>query len=74
VRGNIFTSGPNAEHAISFAPGGDTILVVDNIFSGPVRDILPAVGCENVTLRGNMESAPNASGLGGDDAGNAARR
>ena len=45
VRGNIFTSGPNAEHAISFAPGGDTILVADNIFSGPVRDILPAVGC-----------------------------
>jgi S-formylglutathione hydrolase FrmB len=59
VRGNIFTSGPNAEHAISFAPGGDTILVADNIFSGPVRDIPPAAGCENVILRGNQEAAPN---------------
>lgn len=57
VRGNIFTSGPNAEHAITFAPGGDTILVADNIFSGPVRDIPPAIGCENVTIRGNAESA-----------------
>ncbi len=54
VRGNIFTSGPNAEHAITFAPGGDTILVTDNIFSGPVRDIAPAVGCGNVTLRNNV--------------------
>ena len=57
IRGNIFTSGPNAEHAIRFAPGGDTILVSDNIFGGPVRDILPAEGCENVTIRGNIESA-----------------
>jgi len=42
VRGNLFTSGLNAEHAITFAPGGDTILVTDNIFSGPVRDIPPS--------------------------------
>ncbi len=55
VRGNIFTSGPNAEHAITFAPGGDTILVSDNIFSGPVRNIAPVVGCENVTIRSNLE-------------------
>jgi hypothetical protein len=54
VRGNIFTSGPNADHAITFAPGGDTILVTDNIFSGPVRDIPPSTGCENVTIRGNV--------------------
>jgi pimeloyl-ACP methyl ester carboxylesterase len=60
VRGNIFTSGPNAEHAITFAPGGDTILVADNIFSGPVRDIPPAAGCDNVILQGNQEAAPNA--------------
>ncbi len=53
VRGNIFTSGPCAEHAITFAPGGDTILVTDNVFSGSVRDIVPAAGCENVTVRGN---------------------
>ena len=53
VRGNIFTSGPNAGHAITFAPGGDTILVTDNIFSGPVRDIPPSADCENVTIREN---------------------
>jgi polygalacturonase len=54
VRDNIFTSGPNAEHAVTFAPGGDTILVTDNIFSGPVRDIAPAPGCENVKIRDNL--------------------
>jgi nitrous oxidase accessory protein NosD len=54
VRGNIFTSGPNAEHAITFAPGGDTILVTDNVFSGPVRDIPLATGSGNVTIRGNI--------------------
>jgi parallel beta-helix repeat protein len=62
VRGNIFTSGPKAEHAITFAPGGDTILVVDNIFSGLVRDIPPPAGCENVTIRGNVESGRKAPG------------
>lgn len=56
LRGNIFTSGPNAEHAITFAPGGDTILVADNIFCGPARGIPPATGCENVIIRGNVES------------------
>ena len=54
VRGNIFTSGPCAEHAITFAPGGDTLLVVDNVFKGEVRDIAPIVGCEHVTIRGNV--------------------
>jgi len=54
VRGNNFTSGPNAAHAITFAPGGDTIQVTDNMFSGPVRGIPPAKGCENVTIRTNL--------------------
>ena len=54
VRGNLFTSGPCAEHAITFAPGGDTILVTDNIFKGEVRDIAPPEGCENVVIRGNL--------------------
>ena len=54
VRGNIFANGPNAAHAITFAPGGGTILVSDNIFSGPVRDIAPAVGSENVIIRNNV--------------------
>ena len=53
VRGNIFASGPQAEHAIAFAPGGDTILVADNLFSGAARDIAPVAGCTDVTIRGN---------------------
>jgi S-formylglutathione hydrolase FrmB len=54
VRGNIFISGPNAEHAIRFEPGGDTLLVSDNIFRGPVRSIAPTDGCEAVTIRDNV--------------------
>jgi len=54
VRGNVFTGGPHAAHAIAFAPGGDTLLVTDNVFSGPVRDIAPRTGCENVTIRNNV--------------------
>ena len=53
VRGNIFTSGPNAAHAITFAAGGETILVTDNIFRGPVRDIAPAIDCDHVVIRDN---------------------
>ncbi len=53
IRGNIFTSGPSAEHAVTFAPGGENILVMDNVFGGPVRDIPAANGCENVVIRGN---------------------
>jgi hypothetical protein len=47
-------SGDNASHAITFAPVGDTILVTDNIFSGPVRDIPPSTGCERVMIRDNV--------------------
>lgn len=57
VRGNHFTSGPNAKHAVTFAPGGTDIVVIDNIFSGPRRDILVPLGCENVTVRDNVEVA-----------------
>lgn len=57
VRGNVFTSGAHAEHAITFAPGGDSILVSDNVFAGAVRDIPPVEGCENVTIRGNINAA-----------------
>ena len=51
VRGNLFVSGPHAAHAITFAPGGDTILVRDNIFQGLVRDVPPAEGCTNVNIQ-----------------------
>jgi hypothetical protein len=53
VCGNIFVSGDHAEHAISFASGGDTIIVEGNVFSGTVRDIAPVVGCERVMIHNN---------------------
>jgi hypothetical protein len=54
VRGNIFISGDNASHAITFAPGGDTLFVSENIFQGKVRTIAPATDCTNVTIHGNV--------------------
>ncbi len=53
IRGNTFTTGPEATHAITFAPGGDSLLVEDNTFQGPVRSIPLAVGCTNVVVRDN---------------------
>ena len=53
IRGNIFTSGPHATHAITFAPGGDTLVVTDNIFRGPVTSIPAPKACENVIIREN---------------------
>ncbi len=44
----------NAEHAITFAPGGDTILVTDNIFSGPIRDVPVPLGCANVSIQSSL--------------------
>ena len=54
VRGNIFTSGPHATHAITFAPGGDTLVVTDNIFRGPVTSIPAPAGCEGPVIRDNL--------------------
>lgn len=55
IRGNIFTSGPHAEHAISFADGGDTILVTDNIFDGSVSDIVAGKECRDLIIEDNLE-------------------
>jgi len=54
IRGNVFTSGSHAAHALTFAPGGDTILVCDNIFAGPIHDVPAPQGCTNVTIRDNL--------------------
>gem|GEM_PF-5545435 len=35
-------------------PGGDTLLVSDNIFRGKVRTIAPTTGCTNMTILGNV--------------------
>lgn len=53
VQGNVFTSGPNASAAITFAPGGETLLVADNVFSGPVRTVPVPDGCVGITIRDN---------------------
>jgi parallel beta-helix repeat protein len=53
VRGNIFTSGEHASAAITFAPGGETLVVEQNIFLGKARSISPANGCTNVVIRSN---------------------
>lgn len=59
VRNNLFTSGSHAEHAMTFAAGGDTILVADNILAGAVRDVVVSPDCKNVTVRGNIERPPS---------------
>jgi hypothetical protein len=53
VRGNVFTSGPHASAAITFAPGGRTLVVADNVLAGPVRSVVVSPGCEGVDVRGN---------------------
>lgn len=53
VRGNIFISGDHASHAITFAPGGETLNVEGNTFRGTVRTISVADECKNVTIRQN---------------------
>jgi hypothetical protein len=54
IRGNTFTSGPHAQDAITFAPGGDNILVEGNLLVGPVTSIPAPEGCERVTIKGNV--------------------
>ncbi|MCE3018069.1 MAG: right-handed parallel beta-helix repeat-containing protein [Pirellula sp.] len=53
VEGNLFISGSHAAHAMTFAPGGDRIQVVNNTFSGPVRSIPEPLGCKHVSIRDN---------------------
>ena len=60
VRGNVFVTGEEAAHAITFAAGGDTLLVTDNIFRGEVRTIATAPGCTNVVIRENIGGQPLA--------------
>ena len=53
LRDNVFVTGPEATHAITFAPGGENILVTGNSFRGSVRSVPPAAGCTNVIIQGN---------------------
>lgn len=53
IEGNVFISGPHAAHAITFAPGGETIQVVNDTFDGPVRTIREPIGCTQVAIHDN---------------------
>lgn len=59
IRGNVFVSGDHASNAISFAPGGDTLVVEQNIFRGNVRSIATIKGCENITVQDNVGLSDN---------------
>ena len=54
VRDNIFVTGANASHAILFHPGGEAIMVTDNVFSGEKRTIQVEPGCKDITIRDNL--------------------
>jgi hypothetical protein len=58
LRNNRFISGPNAQHAMTFMPGGTNIVIQGNRFEGPARDILPAKGCSGVDISGNIGLTP----------------
>ncbi len=54
VEGNLFISGSHASHAITFAPGGEGIQVVNNTFEGAVKTLPKPKGCERVLIRDNQ--------------------
>jgi len=58
LRNNRFVSGPNAQHAMTFMPGGSRIVIQGNRFEGPVRDIPAAIGCSEVDVTGNIGLTP----------------
>jgi hypothetical protein len=61
IRGNIFVTGPEAAHAITFADGGDSVVIEGNIFSGPVRSLVLPPGAKEVLIRGNLGLPPEDS-------------
>ena len=58
LRNNRFISGPNAQHAMTFMPGGSRIVIQGNRFEGPVRDITAAEGCSDIDISGNSGLTP----------------
>ena len=65
VRGNTFLGGGHASAALTFAPGGDVLVVSENLFQGGERNIAEPVGCTNVQISGNLGgAAPFRSGEG----------
>lgn len=58
LKGNRFISGPNAQHAMTFMPGGSQIVIQGNRFEGPVRDIPAAKGCCGMDISSNTGLTP----------------
>ncbi len=54
IEGNLFISGPNASHAMTFAAGGTGLMVHNNTFSGPIRSIPEPTGCNQVSIQNNL--------------------
>ena len=55
LRDNIFVTGPEATHAITFAPGGANLVVTNNTFRGSVRTLPQSTGCTNVVIEANPD-------------------
>lgn len=54
LRDNLFVTGAAAADAVTFAAGGEGLLVSGNLFRGPRRTLRVAPGCKDVTLRDNV--------------------
>ena len=53
LRDNVFVAGPEATHAVIFAPGGDNITITNNTFRGSIRTLPQPTGCTNVVIEAN---------------------
>ncbi len=54
IRDNLFTTGPEASEAITFARNGSDILVEDNVFTGHAKGIIVEQGVKNIHFRDNL--------------------
>lgn len=54
VRDNVFDTGPEAEHALTFARNGHEIVVEGNVFTGGARTIAVDPGCTDVHIGHNV--------------------
>ncbi len=60
LRDNVFVSGPEATHALTFAPGGDHLVVTNNTFRGSIRTLPQPIGCSPIFILSNsgLELSP----------------
>ncbi len=60
VSDNLFVTGPDAAAAMSFAPGGDGLLLSDNMFRGQTAKLIIPADMQNVTVRDNVDLTATA--------------